>query len=148
MEHIALKSCDRISGGEFQKAQIARALVQEPSVLVLDEPTNNLDISNQHRTMHMILDAVRQRGMTTVMTMHDIHLAVHYSDRFLFMKDGRVAAYGGLEVITEDLIHEVYGMDAEIIDHRGVPFVVPSHSAKYMHLASHHHPHDVNDHIH
>ena len=149
MEHIALKSCDRISGGEFQKAQIARALVQEPSVLVLDEPTNNLDISNQHRTMHMILDAVRQRGMTTVMTMHDINLAVHYSDRFLFMKDGRVAAYGGLEVITEDLIHEVYGMDAEIIDHRGVPFVVPSHSAKYLHLASHHHhPHDVNDHIH
>lgn len=147
MRHLSLKYCDQISGGEYQKTQIARALVQEPSVLILDEPTNNLDMSNQHMTMHMIMDAVRSRGMSTVMTMHDINLAVHYSDRFLFMKDGRVAAYGGLEVITEDLMYEVYGIDAEIVDHRGVPFVVPSRSEKYRHLTSHSHPHDVHDHI-
>lgn len=147
MSHLSLKYMDEISGGEFQKAQIARAIVQEPSVLILDEPTNNLDISNQHRTMHMIMDAVSSRGMCTIMTMHDINLAVHYSDKFLFLKDGHIAAYGGMEVITEDLIRSVYGIDAEIIYHKDVPFIVPSESAKYAHLHSHHHPHDVHDHL-
>ncbi len=147
MGDLALKYLDEISGGEFQKVQIARAIVQEPSVLILDEPTNNLDIANQHRTMHMIIDAVRSRGMCTIMTMHDINLAVHYSDLFLFFKDGKVAAYGGLEVITEELIKEVYKIDVEIIDHRGVPMIVPKNSARY-HLESHHHPHDIHDHLH
>ena len=122
---------DEISGGEFQKVQIARAIVQEPSVLILDEPTNNLDISNQHRTMSMIMDAVKSRGMCTMMTMHDINLAAHYSDRFLFFRDGRVAAYGGPEIITEDLIRDVYGMEVDVLEHRGVPMVVPKDSPRY-----------------
>ncbi len=144
ISHLSLKYMDEISGGEFQKVQIARAIAQEPSVLILDEPTNNLDISNQHRAMHTILDIVRSRGMCTIMTMHDINLAVHYSDRFLFVKDGEVAAYGGQEVITEELIADVYGIDVNIIDHRGVPFVVPCDSAKYRHLM-HSHPHGPGD---
>ncbi|MCL2148526.1 MAG: ABC transporter ATP-binding protein [Methanomassiliicoccaceae archaeon] len=148
MAHLSLRYMDRVSGGEFQKAQIARAIVQEPKVLVLDEPTSSLDISNQHTTMHMIEHAVRERGVCTVMTMHDINLAVHYSDRFLFLKDGRAAAYGGVEVITESLIKKVYGMRAEIVMHKGVPFVVPGESSKYEHLADHAHPHDVHDHLH
>jgi iron complex transport system ATP-binding protein len=131
MESLSLKYLTEISGGELQKTQIARAIVQEPSVLVLDEPTNNLDIANQHRTMEMISGIVRSRGMCTVMTMHDINLAVHYSDSFLFLKDGKIAAYGGSEVITEELIKEVYGMEVEIIDHRGLPFVVPKSSPMY-----------------
>lgn len=125
MSHLSLRYLDEISGGEFQKAQIARAVVQEPSVLILDEPTNNLDIANQHRTMSMISDAVRSRDMCTIMTMHDINLAVQYSDRFLFLSGGRVAAYGGPEIITPELIREVYGMESEIITHRGMPMVVP-----------------------
>ncbi|MDR2698531.1 MAG: ABC transporter ATP-binding protein [Candidatus Methanoplasma sp.] len=148
MSHLSLRYMDQISGGEFQKAQIARAIVQEPRVLVLDEPTNNLDISNQHTTMHMIEHAVRSRGVCTIMTMHDINLAVHYSDRFLFLKGGRAAAYGGVEVITEGLIRKVYGMHAEIVHHKGIPFVVPRDSSKYEHLADHEHPHDIHDHIH
>jgi len=131
MSHLSLKYMDEISGGEFQKAQIARAIVQEPSVLILDEPTNNLDISNQHRTMGMIMDIVRSRGMCTIMTMHDINLAVHYSDRLLFLKDGKVAAYGGQEIVTRELIEDVYGVEADVIRHRGVPMVVPRHSMKY-----------------
>lgn len=141
MSHLSLKYLDEISGGEFQKTQIARAIVQEPSVLILDEPTNNLDIANQHTTMHMILDAVRSRGMCTIMTMHDINLAVHYSDRFMFLKDGVVEAYGGAEIITEDLIRKVYGMETEIIFHRGIPFVVPRESDKYRCILDHVHNH-------
>lgn len=147
MSHLSLRYMDQISGGEFQKAQIARAMVQEPDVLILDEPSNNLDISNQHTTMHMIEHAARSRGMCTIMTMHDINLAVHYSDRFLFLKDGKVAAFGGAEIITEELVRNVYGMRAEIVHHKGVPFIVPGESSKYEHLADHEHPHDIHDHI-
>jgi len=128
---LALNYLDRISGGEFQKVQIARAIAQEPQILILDEPSNNLDISNQHRTMAMVEQIVRSKGVCTIMTMHDINLAIHYSDKFLFMRDGRVEAYGGVEVITEDLVRRVYGIDSEIIDHRGVPFVVPGNSSRY-----------------
>ncbi len=150
MNDLALKYMTEISGGEFQKAQIARAIVQEPSVLILDEPTNNLDISNQHRTMHMIMDIVRERGICTIMTMHDINLAVHYSDKLLFLKDGKILAYGGMEIVTEELIREVYGIESEIVYHKGVPLVVPRYSSKYEHADHHHHEgheHDIHDHL-
>ncbi len=131
MSHLALKYVDQISGGEYQKTQIARSVVQEPSVLVLDEPANNLDIANQHLTMQMIMGAVKSRGMCTIMTMHDINLALHYSDRFLFLNKGVVEAFGGPEIITPELIRRVYGLDTEVIEHRGLPLVVPAESAKY-----------------
>ena len=150
LDHLALRKSNEISGGEFQKVQIARAIIQEPDVLILDEPSNNLDISNQHRTMHTIMDFVRSRGMCTIMTMHDINLAVHYSDKLLFLKDGKVAAYGGMEIVTENLIEQVYGIESEIIYHRGVPLVVPRFSSKYVHdhdHDGHHHEHDIHDHL-
>ena len=125
IDHIHSRHTDRISGGEFQKTQICRAVVQEPEILVMDEPTNNLDISNQHITMHTVIDAVRRRNMCTIMTMHDINLAVHYSDIFVFIKDGTIAAYGGSDIITEELIEYVYGIKADVIDHKGKPFVIP-----------------------
>ncbi len=143
MSHLALKRTEEISGGEFQKTQIARALVQEPDVLVLDEPANNLDIANQHLTMRIIMDAVRTRRMCTIMTMHDINLALHYSDRFLFMKDGVVQAYGGPEIVTEDLIRRVYGFDATITEYRGLPLVLPAESERY--LPEKHHSHGDED---
>lgn len=131
LTHISLKYVDEISGGEFQKTQIARAIAQEPSVLILDEPANNLDIANQHLTMRMIMDAVRLRGMCTIMTMHDINLALHYSDKFLFLLDEEVRVYGGSEIVTSELIKEIYGADMEVIEYRGLPLVVPDESLKY-----------------
>ena len=145
MDGLSLRYLDEISGGEYQKVQIARAIVQEPKVLILDEPTNNLDMSNQHTTMHMVEDVVRNKGMCTIMTMHDLNLAIHYSDRFLFLCGGKVRAYGGVEVITEDLIKDVYGVEADIIYHRGVPFVVPRHSSKYLQELDHVHPHTEDE---
>ena len=137
---LSMRYANEISGGEYQKVQIARAMVQEPEILILDEPTNNLDIANQHVTMHAILNAVSSRGMCTIMTMHDINLAVHYSDRFLFIKDGRVWAYGGPEIITEELVHDVYGIDSDVIIHKGMPFVIPHTFPRE--LAHYHHTHD------
>ena len=146
LSDLSMRYADEISGGEYQKVQIARAMVQEPEILILDEPTNNLDIANQHVTMHAILNAVSSRGMCTIMTMHDINLAVHYSDRFLFIKDGRVWAYGGPEIITEELVHDVYGIDSDVITHKGMPFVIPHTFPRE--LAHYHHTHDGTTHSH
>ena len=125
IQDLALRYADELSGGELQKVQIARAIVQEPKVLILDEPTNNLDIANQHITMHTIIDAVKFKGMCTIMTMHDINLAVHYSTKFIFMKDGRIDEVGDASIITPELIERVYGVKADVIMHRGMPFVIP-----------------------
>ena len=132
LSHLSLKYLTNISGGEFQKVHIARAIVQEPKVLIFDEPTNNLDIANQHKTLQMIEKSVRSRGICTLMTMHDINLAAHYSDKFLFVNNGRIAAYGGPEIITEDLIRDVYDMDVEVVDHRGIPMILPRDSTRYI----------------
>lgn len=125
LDDLSLRYVTDISGGEFQKVQIARAMVQEPKVLVLDEPTNNLDIYNQHRTLGLIDDLVSEIGMCTVMTMHDINLATHYSDRMMFVKDGRVEAFGDPEIVTSDLVRSVYGMDVDVTYLNGMPTVVP-----------------------
>jgi iron complex transport system ATP-binding protein len=133
LRDLALRDADELSGGELQKVQIARALVQEPKILILDEPTNNLDIANQHATMHAVIDAVRSKGVCTVMTMHDINLAVHYSDKFIFMKDGRIHEFGGRDIITPELIEHVYGIKADVIFHNGMPFVIPLFSDALLH---------------
>lgn len=149
--HLALEYTDRISGGEFQKVQIARAIAQEPKVMVLDEPTNNLDLANQHRTMGMVAGMASRLGICAVMTMHDINLSAYYSDLLVFMKDGRAVACGGKDIITPELVKEVYDMDVDVILHGSTPVIVPcrgrSGEAARAHLRSHSHPHDAADHI-
>ncbi len=148
---LALEYVDRISGGEFQKVQIARAIAQESKVMMLDEPTNNLDITNQHRTMEMVSEMVSHLGVCAVMTMHDINLSSYYSDVLVFVKDGRMEACGGREIITPELVKRVYGMDVDVIDHGSVPVIVPCRTvhgrAAREHICDHIHPHSAADHI-
>lgn len=125
LEEKSLDYVNEISGGEFQKVQIARAITQEPKLLILDEPSNNLDIANSHRTMRLIKRMVRERGLCTIMTMHDINLATYYSDKFLFIKDGAVIAFGDQSTITPEMIKTVYGIDTDVIAHDGRPVVIP-----------------------
>ena len=122
---LALRYVDEISGGEFQIAQIARALVQNPQVLMLDEPTSNLDLSNQHRIMSLISNAVNTKAMSAVVAIHDINLAIRYCNKFLLMKDGHVHAFGGQEVISAKNIAAVYQMNVSVGKFQGIPIVVP-----------------------
>lgn len=125
LDHLSLKYLDNISGGELQKVQIARALVQDTGLMIFDEPTNNLDIANQHDILHIIRQLVTLKGISAIMTMHDINLALSYSDKYLFIKDRKIIAYGGEEVVTEEILLETYGVKAAIKDHDGRKFVVP-----------------------
>ncbi|HSA38285.1 MAG TPA: ABC transporter ATP-binding protein [Methanoregula sp.] len=125
LANLAMRHVDAMSGGELQKVAIARALVQEPRVLLLDEPTSSLDLKNQHGIMQFIRSIVRIHRLTALMTMHDLNLALHYADKFVLVKEGRVFGAGGEEIITPEMIEEVYGIPVTIERLCGRHVVVP-----------------------
>jgi iron complex transport system ATP-binding protein len=125
MDNLRLSYIDEMSGGELQKVAIARALVQEPKILLLDEPTSSLDLKNQVEILSTIVQIVRQHTIAAVMTMHDLNQALRYADRFIFLKDGQVYAHGDRDIVTPAVIGEVYGVSVEVVSHRGLPLVVP-----------------------
>lgn len=125
LKDLALRYVDELSGGEFQKVILARAIAQEAPTILLDEPTNNLDLSNQHEVMRMAKDLCCERGLAMAAVLHDINLALRYCDRFLLIHKGEVHAYGGADVVDEQAILDVYGMPSDIIWHGDFKLVVP-----------------------
>ena len=125
LDRFAVKYPDTLSGGEFQKVQIARALVQEAGTLLFDEPTSNLDISNAYETMHIIRDIARERNVGVIMIAHDLNMAIHLSDRLVLMKNGSVFTEIANDGMTEDIIREVYNIDTKVVDGASKPYVVP-----------------------
>ena len=125
LTEYALRSVSTLSGGEAQKVTIARALVQEPKILLLDEPTSSLDPRNQHDIMKLVRSIAKEQGILVVCVLHDLNLAIRYCDRYIFMKDGKVYASGGREVMTPEIIEEVYNMHTHITECMGVPVIVP-----------------------
>jgi len=83
LEDLSLRYLDELSGGELQRVIIARALAQEPRVLLLDEPTSSLDLKNQYEVMKIVKDAAEERRIAVVLVMHDLNLALRFADRFL-----------------------------------------------------------------
>ncbi|MEM2060643.1 MAG: ABC transporter ATP-binding protein, partial [Archaeoglobaceae archaeon] len=125
IEHLALRKLNELSGGELQLVLIARALAQQPRYLLLDEPTNNLDIKNQIEVMRLVKTAVKDKGISAIVTVHDINLALNYAEKVLVLKEGKIFAFGGREVVNEELLCAVYGIKAEIVRYDGRVFVIP-----------------------
>lgn len=122
---MQLRYIDEISGGELQRVCVCRAIVQDPAVLLLDEPTSALDLSRQMEILHLIRHVVDQHNCATIMTMHDLNLALRFADRFVFMKGGKIYAACDKWGVTPELIHEVYGIEVDVIFHNDLPVVVP-----------------------
>jgi len=122
--HLALKPTNKLSGGELQKVSIARALAQEPRILLMDEPTNNLDIKSQLEVMETARKFA-EKGGTSIVVMHDVNLALRFARRFVFMKDGRIVADGGREILKPALFEEVYDVKVSIEEVGGIPVMVP-----------------------
>ena len=107
---LADVSCTQISGGQHQLALLARALVQDAQILIMDEPTANLDYGNQYRVMERISQLGKQ-GYCVIMSTHDPNQAYLHSNRALVIQDGRVLADGTpCEVMTEELLSQLYGI--------------------------------------
>jgi iron complex transport system ATP-binding protein len=121
---FALRYVDELSGGELQKVIIARAVAQCPKILLLDEPTSNLDLFNQHEVMSIAQELAEKDGLTVIVVIHDLNLALRYCDRFLFLKNGRIHSYGDSSVVTEDTIREIYQVNARILQLDGRKIVV------------------------
>ena len=125
IEDIAMRYVDELSGGEFQLVQIVRALAQNPGIILFDEPTSSLDILNQHRLMKKLQTVIHDSARAAVMVMHDINLALRYSDKFLFLCDGHVSALGDRSIITPELIRAVYGVEVRVVHAEPDILVIP-----------------------
>ncbi|MDN7025893.1 ABC transporter ATP-binding protein [Methanoculleus sp. FWC-SCC1] len=125
LEDLSLRYIDEMSGGELQKVNIARALVQEPRLLLLDEPTSSLDLRNQLDILGIVRQVVADHDVSAVMTMHDLNLALRYADRFIFLRDGIIHAAGGIEVVTPETIEAVYGVPVTVERYNGFSLVIP-----------------------
>lgn len=108
-----------LSGGEQQRIQIARALAQQPRLLLLDEPTSHLDVHAQLATLDLLRRQARA-GAAVLLALHDLNLAASFCDSLVALHDGRIAAVGApAEVLTPPLLRTVYGVDATILRHPG-----------------------------
>jgi iron complex transport system ATP-binding protein len=125
LDDLALRYVDEMSGGELQKVAIARALVQEPRILLLDEPTSSLDLKNQLEILGLVRDVVRDHRVAALTTMHDLNLALRFADRFILMKGGAIHAAGGPEVVTAETIGAVYDVPVSVERFSGYRVVVP-----------------------
>ena len=105
----------QLSSGEKQRAMIAKALAQEPKVLLIDEPTTHLDLKYQVEIMKLLRDLTKKEGITSIATIHDLNLAGRYCDRLVLLSKGKIVKIGSPEqVLTSSLIREVYGIDVVI----------------------------------
>lgn len=125
LEKLAFRRLNELSGGELQKVMIARALAQRPRILLLDEPTNNLDVKNQIEIMRLIRKIAKESNISVISTMHDLNLASLYADRILMIKNGKIFASGGIEVLNKENIKAVYGVDVEVVRMNGKAVILP-----------------------
>jgi iron complex transport system ATP-binding protein len=137
---IADRNIDELSGGERQRVIIARALSQEPKIMLLDEPTSYLDINHQVEIFDLIKRLNSERDLTVVIVSHDLNMASEYCDRLVLMKNGHVYKDGSpKEVITEANIREVYEINAVVSDNvmTGAPHIVPVSKLMYQKYRKH-----------
>ena len=119
VEDMRGRFLNQLSGGEKQKVMLARALAQQPKVLLLDEPTSALDIQNQYQVLKMVREICHNDNMIAVIVIHDLNLALRFCDRFLLLKDGQVYRHGDHSILDSIALKEVYGVDAKVVEVEG-----------------------------
>lgn len=115
LEKIMNKNVNELSGGEKQKVAIARALVQEANVLIFDEPTGNLDVSNEQLILKEARKIVKEKNVSILISIHDLNLALQYGDYFYFLKDGYIKYHGGKEIFTKEIIKDIFDIEVNIV---------------------------------
>jgi iron complex transport system ATP-binding protein len=126
LEELSMRPIDQMSGGELQKVAIARALVQEPRLMLLDEPTSSLDLKNQVEILALLRRVVDGHGIAAVMTMHDLNTAFRYADQCIFLKGGAIFFAGPPLDVDAGIIEAVYGLPVDVYRHDGRMMIAPT----------------------
>ncbi len=126
VEDLSMKRFSELSAGQHQKVSIARGLVQEPRILILDEPTSNLDARHQIYVMAFLKKLSAASGLTVLMISHDLNLAAKFADKIVLMAEPGIVRSIGTpkEVLTEKNIEEVYRVSCRVIDDGGSPHII------------------------
>lgn len=124
LENLSMKDVSKLSGGQQQTVFIARALAQEPDVLLLDEPTANLDLRHQIEVMEL-LKKLSEKGLTVIIAIHDINIAARYAGSLMMLKEGRIFAQGGKEIVNQENIERLYGIKVHILQNGNHIYIVP-----------------------
>ena len=125
VEHLKSRSILTLSGGEWQRILIARAICQSAEILLLDEPISSLDIKYQLEILKLVRRLCANSGLSAICVLHDVNLASHYCDKIALLKDGTLYAYGAPdETINQTSMAEVYGISSTISNEQGRPYVI------------------------
>jgi iron complex transport system ATP-binding protein len=116
LEAFTSRNVEELSGGERQKIAIARAVAQEPKLLIFDEPTGNLDIANEQLIIEEAKKLSRDKGISILSSLHDLNQAMYFGDRFFFIKDGIIKYSGEKDCINEKVIKDVFDINVRIVD--------------------------------
>lgn len=111
LENYETRQMNQLSGGERQRVVLARALATEAKILLLDEPTANLDLAHQAMTFHLVREQCKQNDSAAIVITHDLNLAAEFADEILLLKSGKILAQGAPEkVLTEENITKIFGV--------------------------------------
>jgi len=125
IEDLAMRNFDELSAGQHQKVMLARGLVQEPEILLLDEPTSNLDIKHQMEVTRILRELSQEKNILIIMISHDLNIAAKYADTMIMLHGGSIFAIGTpQEVITKENIKAVYDVESEVIESCGRPHLI------------------------
>lgn len=125
LQAYSMRYTHELSGGELQRVIIARALAQEPKVLLMDEPTSNLDLRNQIDVLNIIEEIIKTKKISAIVAMHDLNLALRYANKFLLLKKGISYGFGDTSILNPKSIKNIYNVDVAIEDYSGIPVVIP-----------------------
>lgn len=121
---LAHRNVTELSGGERQKIAIARAMAQEPQLMVFDEPTGNLDIQSEQLIIREAKKLAQQKNIAVLASLHDLNQALALGDTFFFLKDGMVKYAGGKEIFTPEVIKDIFDADVELLKMDGRTVIV------------------------